>query len=86
MQEILTVTATEANRNFAQLMRKVKAGARVEITSHGEAFAEILPKHQFNEEEHARRRAALAKLEAHWATITPSTIGPWTREELYERD
>jgi hypothetical protein len=32
-----------------------------------------------------RRRAEAQKaLEAHWATLTPIVVGPWTREELYE--
>ena len=85
MTKPLTVTATEANRSFAHLMRKVKQGACVEITSHGETFAEIRPKQKAKDEERARRAEALAELEAHWATLTPVTIGPWTREELYDR-
>jgi hypothetical protein len=34
----------------------------------------------------ARRLKALEALEAHWATLEPIVVGPWTREELYERD
>jgi len=33
-----------------------------------------------------QRLAALEKLKQRWATQQHITIGPWTREELYERD
>jgi hypothetical protein len=39
-----------------------------------------------HKDERARRAAAMAKLEAHWATLEPIVVGPWTREELYQTD
>ena len=32
------------------------------------------------------RLAAVEEMKRHWATQKHITIGPWTREELYERD
>lgn len=83
-----TVTATEANRSFSKLLREVQQGARVGITSHGRTIAELRP---FEDEEDAgaarqRRIEALETLKKRWAGRKRTTIGPWTREELYERD
>ena len=38
-----------------------------------------------HKDDRARRTAAMTKLEAHWATLKPIVVGPWTREELYQR-
>jgi prevent-host-death family protein len=87
MPETLTVTATEANRSFAALMRKVKAGAHIEITSHGETFAEIRPKSGDDKSARiAERLARWNKLRAELEAQEFKVIGPWTRAELYERD
>jgi len=81
----ITVSATEANRNFAKLLREVGQGKRVEITSHGRRVAVLSPaEHEGPTRE--QRLAALEKLKESWATQEHITIGPWTREELYERD
>ena len=85
MHETITITATEANRNFSKLLREVEQGHCVTITSHGRKIASMSPV----EDEDAKREKrikALAALKAHWATMEHVTIGPWTREELYERD
>lgn len=82
-----TVTATEANRSFSKLLREVERGERVEITSHGKRVAAIIPLDDEDEETIRQRQlAALAKLQKRWATREFKVIGPWTREELYERD
>jgi prevent-host-death family protein len=80
-----TVTATEANRSFSRLLEAVKRGERVEITSHGRKIAVIQP---IEDEENVRARqlAALAKLQKRWAEQKHITVGPWTRDDLYERD
>jgi len=86
MARSLTVPAAEANRRFSKLLRSVKAGARVIITSHGAPVAELGPVSQTELEDAEQRRfeAAQARLEAHWATTETKIIGPWTRGELYE--
>jgi prevent-host-death family protein len=84
----LVVGAAEANRSFSKLLRAAREGRRVTITSHGEPVAELVPAGQStnNAARKARRARAQAELEAHWASLEPLLIGPWTREELYERD
>jgi prevent-host-death family protein len=85
MGNVLTMTATEANRKFSAVLREVSRGAKITITSHGKEIA-VISSPDKADGERAKRLKALAALKAHWATITPVTVGPWTREELYERD
>lgn len=83
----LVVPATEANRSFSKLLRAAREGKRVTITSHGEPVAELIPAGEEARQaaKRARRLAALEELKAHWATLEPKVVGPWTREELYDR-
>lgn len=81
----ITVSATEANRNFAKLLREVGRGVRITVTSHGTPVAEISPtKDEVAARE--RRLSALAALQKDWAEQPHITIGPWTRDDLYDRD
>ncbi|HEY7900979.1 MAG TPA: type II toxin-antitoxin system prevent-host-death family antitoxin [Caulobacteraceae bacterium] len=84
----LTVAAAEANRGFSRLLRAARNGARITITSHGEPVAELGPVERPNLEaiEQQRWREAQERLEARWAKTRPIVVGPWTRDELYERD
>jgi prevent-host-death family protein len=79
---VKTLTAAEANRSFSALLRQAAAGERVIITSHGRPVAEIGPVR----EDAAAKEAAKARLLAHLNAQEPTVIGPWTREELYERE
>lgn len=81
----ITVTATEANRSLSRLLREVERGKRVVITSHGRKVAVMSPAEQ-QTPTREQRLAALERLKESWATQEHITIGPWTREELYERD
>jgi len=81
----ITVTATEANRNFAKLLREVARGKRITVTSHGTPVAEIVPK-QDAAGSREKRLAALAALKKEWAEQPHITIGPWTRDDLYDKD
>lgn len=82
----ITVAAAEANRRFSHLLRAARGGARITITSHGQAVAELGPyRSESGDAEHQRLAGALKDLEAHWARLTPSSAAPWTRDELYER-
>ena len=85
MEMPITVTATEANRSLSRLLREVARGKRVVITSHGRKEAVMSPADQ-QAPTREQRLAALEKLKETWATQEHITIGPWTREELYERD
>jgi prevent-host-death family protein len=84
----LTVPAAEANRSFSKLLRAAREGARITITSHGEPVAEIGPVGSMAVEasEVERRRKAHDALVAHLRSVKPVVVGPWTRDELYERD
>ena len=80
-----TVTASEANRSFSRLLRAVARGERVEITSHGRKVAVLSPA-ELPGPTREQRLPALEKLKKRWATQQHVTVGPWTRDELYERD
>jgi prevent-host-death family protein len=83
--KISTVTASEANRSFSKLLRAVGRGEKVEITSHGRKVAVLAPVER-EAPTREQRLEALEKLKKHWAEREFKVIGPWTREELYERD
>ena len=75
------ISAAEANRNFSRILREVREGRSFVVTSHGKTVARIVPV----SDERAAREAARAALIA-WLREQPvSDIGPWTRDELYER-
>lgn len=75
------VSAADANRHFSELLRRAAAGETVTITSRGKPVAQIGPV----QEDVAAKAAAKDRLMAHLAAQSPTIIGPWTREELYER-
>lgn len=85
MSKSITVSASDANRSFSRLLRAASEGTRIVITSHGKPVA-TLAAITTDDPEREQRLAALAELEKHWATVEPVVIGPWTREELYDRD
>jgi len=74
------VSAAEANRNFSQLLRKVREGHSVVVTSHGKPIAKLIP---IEPDVEARRRAKIELL-ARLDSQSVQHIGSWTREELYD--
>ena len=76
------VSAADANRDFSKLLRAVRDGATVVITSHGKPVAKIVP---FVTTDRVRE-AAKKRLLAHLREQPAMNIGRWTRDELYERD
>lgn len=84
MTEHVTVTAAEANRAFSKLLRQAQQGTRVTITSHGKPVAQLGPI-DGDAAELEKRLKALERLRERWAKTEPVVVGPWTREELYER-
>jgi prevent-host-death family protein len=83
----LVVPAAEANRSFSKLLRAARDGRRVIITSHGEPVAELtqIGLSERDRAERARRDAAHQALVEHLGSVEIRVVGPWTREELYER-
>jgi prevent-host-death family protein len=77
-----TISATEANRAFSQLLRRVREeGAAFTVTSHGEPVARLLPCRPGDADRQAAREALLRRL-------TAQPVGEaagWTRDELYAR-
>jgi len=86
-QATLTVPAAEANRRFSKLMRAAREGTKITITSHGQPVAELRAVEVGAQEAEARRIAkAHRALLKHLRSVKPHVVGPWTRDELYERD
>ncbi|MCK6103685.1 type II toxin-antitoxin system prevent-host-death family antitoxin [Brevundimonas sp. EYE_349] len=79
-----TVTASAANRHFSELLRQVEGGETVAVTRHGKVVARIVPADQEADARKAREAALKAYL-ARAAQRPVIDIGPWTRDELYER-
>lgn len=81
-----TISAADANRHFSKLLRDVKAGETVIVTSRGEPVARIEPARP-EDCEKARREAAFAKLMARLRSQPAMNIPiTWTRDELYDDD
>ena len=71
------VTASEANQHFSSLLKKVKAGDKIVITSRGEAVAELVPSRRVTSQKDMNE--ALAFLDS-----LPRRTFNWTREDAYD--
>jgi prevent-host-death family protein len=80
-----TVSAAEANRSFSRLLRGVREGRSYVVTSHGQPVARLVPTDQQNEITRRMRKAARRALFERLAKQPALNLGPWTRDELYER-
>ena len=79
------VSAADANRRFSELLRTVKKGQSVVVTSHGKPVAKISPVADDNKAEDNRaaegaRSALFTRLRRERAV----NAGRWTRDELYD--
>ncbi len=74
-----SVSAADANRRFSELLRKVKGGRSVIVTSHGKPVARIVPVTERDQTVEGARGALLDRLRGE----TVVNVG-WTRDELYE--
>ena len=74
------VSAAEANRNFSQLLRKVRDGRSIVVTSHGKPIAKLVP----IDTEAERRREAKKRLLEFLDKQPVMNAGRWKREELYD--
>lgn len=73
-------SAAEANRKFSRVLRQVREGQTVVVTSRGQAVAVIAPISGRHHEQVKARRRLLKRLRAQRA----SGVRDWTRVELYE--
>lgn len=76
----IAVSAAEANRRFSELLRTVKTGRTVVITSHGKPVAKIAPLTGGDRAAEAARSALFSRLRKERVV----NAGPWTRDELYD--
>lgn len=78
------ISAADANRGFSGVLRDVRRGDSFVVMSRGTPVARIVPV----EDDQAARAAARKELRRHWKELgdTPMVVGPWTRDELYDRD
>jgi prevent-host-death family protein len=74
------VSAADANRRFSELLRTVKDGRSVIVTSHGKPVARIVPVTEHDPTAEGARAALFARLRSEPVV----TVGRWTRDELYE--
>jgi prevent-host-death family protein len=80
------ISAADANRNFSQLLRGVREqGATYVVTSHGKPVAKLMPAGE-DDGKTAAREVAKKRLLKRQRAQPVVKIGPWTRDELYERD
>ena len=75
-----TISAADANRRFSELLRAVKTGRTIVVTSHGRPVAKIVP---IGDDEHTTERTRSA-LFARLRTERVVNVGRWKRDELYD--
>ena len=71
------VTASEANQRFSSLLKKVKQGDKVVITSRGEEVAELVPRRKVTTQKD------MDELVDFLDTL-PRRTYDWTREDAYD--
>ena len=74
------ISAADANRRFSELLRTVKKGRSVIVTSHGRPVARIGPIVEDERTAEGARSALFARLRRERVI----EVGHWTRDELYE--
>ena len=74
------ISAADANRRFSELLRTVKKGRSVVVTSHGKPVAKISPVVEDNRAAEGVRSALFARLRRERVV----NAGRWTRDELYD--
>ena len=75
-----TISAADANRRFSELLRTVKTGRSVVVTSHGKPVAKISPVIEDDRAAGGARSALFARLRRERIV----NAGRWTRDDLYD--
>lgn len=76
------VTAAEANRTFSAVLRRVREGQSVVVTSHGRPVARIIP---FRTDDRVGATARTSLFDRLRSTPVLNT-GRWSRADLYDRE
>lgn len=82
-----TITATEANQRFSEMLRRAERGESFVVTSRGRPVAKLGPPTVEPEDSEAARQERIAKAEAlvaHLRTLPRATLPNWRREDLYD--
>jgi prevent-host-death family protein len=74
------ISAADANRHFSELLRTVKSGRSIVVTSHGKPVAKIVPVDGDERAAEGARSTLFARLRAQRVV----KAGTWTRDELYD--
>jgi len=74
------ISAADANRRFSELLRIVKKGQSVIVTSHGKPVAKITSLAEDEQAAEGARSALFTRLR----TERVANAGRWTRDELYD--
>lgn len=75
------VSAADANRSFSRILRSVREGRTIVVTSHGKPVAKIVP---IGERDDLMTEGARAALLLRLRAEPVLDVGRWTRDELYE--
>jgi prevent-host-death family protein len=84
MDETRRISAAEANRKFSELIRAVRDGQSVVVTSYGKPVMHCMPASE-DDREQSRRQARAAHRKRVLARPVQNIPKTWTREDLYER-
>lgn len=74
------VSAADANRRFSEILRTVKDGKSVVVTSHGKPVAKIMPAGEDDRAAAGARSVLFERLRRERVV----KAGRWTRDELYD--
>jgi prevent-host-death family protein len=72
-----TITASQANQRFSQMLREVETGRSFIVTSHGRPVARLVPVGAEDQ------TPALGELLAFLETLPRREAGAWRRDDLY---
>jgi prevent-host-death family protein len=80
-----SVSAREANQQFARILRDVEAGAEILVTRRGQPVARIVPahppgEHRLTPEQEAAHARSMARLRKGWDLGG----GKFNRDQLYD--
>jgi prevent-host-death family protein len=74
------ISAADANRRFSSLLRRVREGRSVIVTSHGKPIARIVP---VGGRDEGAALAARAVLLSRLRSQPVVDVGRWVRDDLY---
>lgn len=73
-----TISATDANQRFSELLREVAEGQSYTVMSRGRAVAHVLPV------DRERERRSVSRLLRFVRQLPVRHAGNWSRDDLYE--